>query len=500
MAEPWHCVLQDKSSPGNAVCFHPNGRHVLGVNSAIGAWDFRAGVRVVETPLPGEESSEAAIPSLALSPDGTLVAAGKLSVSLWRFTDHGDQDVAMYYDKKLSTPDHLEFDDESADAALHSVAFSPNGGEVAAAFGGDSVWIWDVATGAVRIGFSLADSRLDSPRTFAREDFTAAAFAPDGECLLVAARGSEESKTCLALLDGITGEELDCHEFESLDRGGGPFAFSPDGSVIAAGNGASVVFWNVAAGTVEELRLPTRRSVSSLAFSSEGQQLLVAQGERLTIYRVLHWQEELLGRETLSLAASHHIQTTAFSGNERDFAYAAAEGVTVCSQAAEIAGEGCVSQPTVEASVRHSPFPHDYDELLQAVQAAATDAMTDEEKQQSVRRLIRAVQDPAPRPRQAALEGFRRTQTVSAAVTLLEKQLNHPDLNARVRAAWALARLRTTSPRSLEVLADAFETASRPATLEEIAILAADLAKEVSLPRPFLDRLRRRADQPGLEF
>jgi WD40 repeat protein len=186
-----------------ALAFSPDGRF-LAVYSADGyagtvqLWDARRWQRV---PFP---SVAPAYPgSLSFSPDGTRLAAGDISGSVWQWdvphrrllgrlfsTSYGNAWQATY------SPDGRFVAYAGMDGAVRlwdvqhrrqyglpmightstvtSIAFSPHGDVVAAASDDDTVWLWDVATGQ-QMGAPLASDG----------NVLSIAFSPDGQWLAV---------------------------------------------------------------------------------------------------------------------------------------------------------------------------------------------------------------------------------------------------------------------------------------------------------------------------
>ena len=149
----------------------------------------------------------------------------------------------------------------------YPLAFTPNGRLLICRqrfAGGDAYRFYDVPTQR-----HLFD--LPSEGTFL-------AFSPDGK-LAVLSEFDAQQVPLLALRDWRTGE-LRCH----LGGGGdtSAVAFNPDGSRLAAGNGAGEIhIWDLTNQQRERLIRAHRDAVNTLAFSPDGRTLASGSGDRL---------------------------------------------------------------------------------------------------------------------------------------------------------------------------------------------------------------------------
>src|SRR5262249_51573279 len=107
--------------------------------------------------------------------------------------------------------------------SVHGVAFSPEGGKVAAATW-TTIYVWDVETGKLLFKLPGGHRRV--------------AFSPDGKRLATL------SPPVIKFWDADTGQEI--VPTITRPRGTGFLAFSPDGKRLAtAGRGAGVILWDV---------------------------------------------------------------------------------------------------------------------------------------------------------------------------------------------------------------------------------------------------------------
>ena len=144
----------------------------------------------------------------------------------------------------------------STDAAVYSVAFSPDGRRVLTGNADHTVRLWDVATGKELRRFVGHTNRVSS-----------VAFSPNGRNVLT---GSDD-KT-VRLWDAETGTQL--RSFAGFTGALNVVAFSPDGRTILTGSDNTVLLWEVSTGRL--LRHFEERSgrLSSVAFSPDGRRML----------------------------------------------------------------------------------------------------------------------------------------------------------------------------------------------------------------------------------
>src|SRR5262245_55101973 len=165
--------------------------------------------------------------TLALSPDGKRLAVGAGGTILLHDTVTGKQTLRLSWPRPQPGPDGLP--DRPPEAGVTSVAFSPDGQQLAAGGDGPVVRVWEVATGKpVR--------QLPAYEAFYRD----VAFSPDGQTL-AATDGHG-----VRLWDPVTGKErlAAFGHWAAVEA----LVVSPDGKTVTSVDAEALLTWETATG------------------------------------------------------------------------------------------------------------------------------------------------------------------------------------------------------------------------------------------------------------
>ncbi len=240
---------------------------------------------------------------------GAVTAAGKGGFALYAVRPDGKAVAATAYShvvlRMYDPPTGKTLWPETGHtAAVHSLAYSPDGATLAS--GGDDGLIktWDLATGVERL---TLEGHTGAVR--------ALAFAPDGKTL--ASGGSDGAVRLWNLADGKTIHILSGHAGAVED-----LAFSPDGKTLAScGKDHATRLWDATTGEARGEPLPSEGGVNGVAFHPDGR-LLAAVGDdqTATLWDVTTRQKE--GSRT----AGAVLYKTAFFPDGRTLAAACDDG------------------------------------------------------------------------------------------------------------------------------------------------------------------------------
>ena len=229
-----------------------------------------------------------AVRSVAFSPNGSQLASGSNdnTIRLW------DVDTGIQTHRLTG---HT--------LSVNSVAFSPDGSQLASGSGDGTIRQWDVDTG------------VEIHRFTGHTDWVSSvAFSPDGSQL---ASGSGDGT--IRLWDVNTGEET--RRFTGHTNGVWSVAFSPNGSQLASGSfDETIILWDVNTG--EETRRFTGHTdwIISVAFSPDGSQLASGSFDETIIL----WDVNT-GEETRRFTGG--LRSVAFSPDGSQLAFRSKDGI-----------------------------------------------------------------------------------------------------------------------------------------------------------------------------
>ncbi|MCA0457636.1 MAG: hypothetical protein LCI00_26960 [Chloroflexi bacterium] len=189
----------------------------------------------------GDES--AAIASVAFSPDGKQLAVGTVdgNVELWNVANGESQMVLSGHSDGVTT-----------------ITFGAGGYLLAVGTGSGDVRLWDATTGEGS-GFMQKHTGSVDSLAFQNEGFLVASGSAEGGVQLWDIASSGEQAV---LAD----------ESNPIPVGG--LAFSPDGTILAVGGGGTLQLWDVATNTMQTSLETGATDISALSFSPDGSTLI----------------------------------------------------------------------------------------------------------------------------------------------------------------------------------------------------------------------------------
>jgi WD40 repeat protein len=208
--------------------------------SADGRWCVsgqpgRIDVREVETWLVFRTFEVGALRGLAISDDGSYVAAAGPQLEIWDRRNGRRRALAGHAD------------------LVSRVAFSPGGRLLASADFSGAVKVWDVATGKEVRAFAAGQTTV-----------TSLAFSPDGRTL--ATGGADETVRLWNAESGERGHVLEGHA-DWIAK----LAFAPSGRFLASGSADGTIrLWNADSGTEVALLTATKDSEDWLVVTPDG--------------------------------------------------------------------------------------------------------------------------------------------------------------------------------------------------------------------------------------
>jgi WD40 repeat protein len=225
---------------------------------------------------------------LAFGSDGrTLVSSGCREPSENLFCD--DRAELSLWDAATGRPVARA----RTEAPFSRLALSPDGSTVAAATGAPEVWLWDVTSDAVRPEPLVADDRTVG-LAWSPDSATLAVTGDAGGAHGPSA-GDQRNRNVI-LWDAATGTRLG-EPLLGHESGVTAAAFSPDGTVLASGDFAGDIrLWDVETLRPRGDRIATGSSVDVLRFGPDGSTLVSGHGDgRLGVWAMTPdgWVDQL---------------------------------------------------------------------------------------------------------------------------------------------------------------------------------------------------------------
>jgi WD40 repeat protein len=276
---------------GECMALSPDGTYLAAGYTTVGIWNVETGEKSsFRGTIPPNEDRNSIVRSLAFSPDGKFVAFGGGNGAF--AVKPGSMGVWNIETKR-------ELWILNAGASIFSVSFSPDGRYIASASGDGTVKLWDAATGrnVKTIGSHSSGWAMS------------AAFSPDGRYIV---SGSERGD--IKIWNTETSREI-----AALKHSGRIYSavFSPNGKFIVSGGGDTIKIWD--AHLFKEIRTidPKRSSIRAAAISPDCRRIAAAFDitDRIAVYDV-----ETGGELWVSDRASHGAESVVFDpGGNRIF-------------------------------------------------------------------------------------------------------------------------------------------------------------------------------------
>jgi WD40 repeat protein len=247
---------------GDYVAFTPDGATVAsgtcdpgGPDQVVRVFDVATG----QTSATLREHDHGRIMSVALSPDGKMLASGGTRNSIWLWDVARGRRVATFQGHK---------------GAVNAVAFSPDGKVLASCSDDRTAVLWNVATGKETALLQEHTAQVNQ-----------VVFSPDGELLATAS-----DDHLVKLWEAATAKER--ATLRGHIREVNCVAFSPDGKTLASGSGmgyphmpqkgGEVRLWDIASRRTVAVLRRHEAAITSVVFSPDGK-LLATAGEDCTV-------------------------------------------------------------------------------------------------------------------------------------------------------------------------------------------------------------------------
>jgi WD40 repeat protein len=305
-------ILAGHNDVVNVLAFHPAGKRL-----ASGAFDGSVKIWSLERPSEVFLEKRRGINRLALSPDGTWIAAASAEPGTFNFdllTVWNAQNGKILFERKAHQPE------------VGIVAFSPDGKEVATGGSDRTIKLWSVPSGSMRLSIPVEDDfiwgiayppdgksiaavgltgmvqlyDLKTGKMLASWDaglgeLSAVAFSPNGSKLAVVSNQVSDAK----VWEVATRKELLVLKGHTDINWG--VEFSPDGTrVITSGSDGTARVWDTATGTLLLTLSGHTSTVVKARFSPDGKWIATAGKDGTTRLWEAGSGKELLSLESVS--------------------------------------------------------------------------------------------------------------------------------------------------------------------------------------------------------
>lgn len=338
--------LPASADPGGAICglqFLGQGDRLLALSTGIDVYDWRTGKRVTQVAQPrlGRSAS--------VSRDGALIAAPNKDGAI-ELIDALTGQLRRSLTCAGGTP-------------VHTI-FTPDGMTLLCYDRTGTLYGWHTATGKLLGKWSGFNESAYPP-----------VISPDGGILGALVPGGNGLE--LALWHVATGQVLQRLTLPPLHLEGGVFvtamAFSPDGSVIAAGGqrvrpqGGRLIFWNVSSG--KEIRTVDchQDRVTCLAFAPDGRTLATGGADKM-----IHlWEVATGAKRHTFIGHQGELGALAFSADGRHLAAASLDAPVLVWDVYSLAKPSPVSGSAVRERLWQELAGKDVEVAFKAVRALA---------------------------------------------------------------------------------------------------------------------------------
>jgi WD40 repeat protein len=285
--------------PTSHVALSPDGRRaaVPQDTAGIAVVDLHSGKQLFVTPRPSGK-----VLDVAWSPGGEEIATGAVGgeLEIWS-ADDGSRVQRSFHGTPSKFPPGPDVPPDATND-VHTIAYSPDGAQLAAALSDGRILRWDARTGTP-IGASLGGEK--SPARPALD----LAYSPDGDKLAAAIVNIEGEGGVAIVWSLPEGDELYRANIDDGYGRGSAVAFTPDGRLLATGGGSGEIkFWDATTGARAGTSLTgTAGWVTSLEFDPTGELLVSGSTDGFTrlwdVPRRAPFGTPLPGLENIDLTA-----------------------------------------------------------------------------------------------------------------------------------------------------------------------------------------------------